>query len=103
MDETRKLKLEVAQLRRQLASEKRRSADLEKRHAQAEGVARSLITHFLYICVHWLKHREKASSQGWRSRKTQQMAWFEFTESVFPSSKGELREALNECKKQLGL
>ena len=102
MDETRKLKLEMAALKRELASQRRRMAQIEERRRQTESVVTSLTTHFLYICLHWLKCRDQAGVDGWRSRKNQQMAWFEFTESIFPSSKEELREALNEYKRQLG-
>lgn len=69
-----------------------------------EGVEKAchlLTGQFLYLCLSWLKHRERNNIGDWRGRCRAKKDWFTFCEENFPTSKEEIRKELNKIK--LGL
>jgi len=93
----RKHKLEITDLKRQLARAKRRINELENvAHIRREAYV-NIRDDAFHFCQQWLECL-KLFDNTWRSRFVAKEAWFEHCMEVFPKSEADLMSKMHQSR-----
>ncbi len=95
-DEHHRLKLEIAELKRELARHKRHAENWREIAEKRKLVIRQIRQELKQIITVWLKFFESFRQGDWRKRSEIIKYWFIFCEKRLPRSEDELEKDLAE-------